>query len=175
MIPYPDFSHAKIIVLGDIILDRYFWGDVHRISPEAPVPVVTINKKTMNLGGAGNVAMNLKGLGCHHVLMGFAGDDANGAALSNILQQEGIQNHLITIQNHPTTTKSRIIGQGQQLVRLDEEKEPRITDTHRNQLFKYFDEALPGATGVIRWPRFYIGAIRPRAASLIGGYTPQGC
>jgi D-beta-D-heptose 7-phosphate kinase/D-beta-D-heptose 1-phosphate adenosyltransferase len=149
VIPYPDFSDAKVIVLGDIILDRYFWGAVHRISPEAPVPVVTIDKKTMNLGGAGNVAMNLKGLGCRHVLLGLAGDDANGASLSSILRQEGIQNHLVTIQNHPTTTKTRIIGQGQQVVRLDEEKQPRINDTHRNQLFKYFDETLPGATGVI--------------------------
>jgi len=149
VIPYPDFTAAKVIVLGDIILDRYFWGDVHRISPEAPVPVVTISKKTMNLGGAGNVAMNLKGLGCHHILMGIAGNDINGATLNNMLQQEGIQNRIVTIRNHPTTTKTRVIGQGQQIVRLDEEKQPKINATHRTQLFKYFDDALSGATGVI--------------------------
>jgi D-beta-D-heptose 7-phosphate kinase/D-beta-D-heptose 1-phosphate adenosyltransferase len=149
VIPYPDFTGAKLIVLGDIILDRYFWGDVHRISPEAPVPVVTIAQKTMNLGGSGNVAMNLKGLGCRHLLIGIAGDDANGAALNNILQHEDIPNRIVTIQNHPTTTKTRIIGQGQQVVRLDEEQRPKISQAIRDQVFKHFDEALSGVTGVI--------------------------
>jgi D-beta-D-heptose 7-phosphate kinase/D-beta-D-heptose 1-phosphate adenosyltransferase len=149
VIPYPDFSDVKVIVLGDIILDRYFWGDVHRISPEGPVPVVKIAKKTMSPGGAGNVAMNLKGLGCHQVLLGLAGDDANGKCLGQILAQEGIQHDLVTIPQHLTTTKTRIVGQGQQVVRLDEEKRPVVNSDTREALFSLFDKALAGATGVI--------------------------
>ena len=82
----PDFSNRTIVVIGDVILDQYFWGDVDRISPEAPVPVVKVNQKTMNLGGAGNVAMNLKGLNCGHMLIGLRGIDANGAHLIHILE-----------------------------------------------------------------------------------------
>ena len=64
MIVYPDFANCTVLVIGDVMLDRYFWGDVERISPESPVPVVRVNKKTLTLGGAGNVAKNLKGLNC---------------------------------------------------------------------------------------------------------------
>lgn len=64
MIAYPDFANCTVLVIGDVMLDRYFWGDVERISPESPVPVVRVNKKTLTLGGAGNVAKNLKGLKC---------------------------------------------------------------------------------------------------------------
>jgi D-beta-D-heptose 7-phosphate kinase/D-beta-D-heptose 1-phosphate adenosyltransferase len=149
VIPYPDIANVKVVVLGDIILDRYFWGDVHRISPEAPVPVIKIDRKTMSPGGAGNVAMNLKGLGSHQILLGIAGDDANGKSLDQILGQAGIQHSLVSVPHHPTTTKTRIIGQGQQVVRLDEEKLPTLNADIRKQLFPHFDEALSGATAVI--------------------------
>jgi D-beta-D-heptose 7-phosphate kinase/D-beta-D-heptose 1-phosphate adenosyltransferase len=149
VIPYPDFSNASVVVIGDIILDRYFWGQVHRISPEAPVPVVKVEKKTLNPGGAGNVAMNLKSLGCGHFLLGIAGDDANGAALAGILSQEAIHHMLLTLPNHPTTTKTRVIAQGQQVVRLDEESAPTIADTFRQQLITQFNKSLSKATGVI--------------------------
>jgi D-beta-D-heptose 7-phosphate kinase/D-beta-D-heptose 1-phosphate adenosyltransferase len=172
VIPCPDFNNARIVVLGDIILDRYFWGDVHRISPEAPVPVVTVKtgQKTMNLGGAGNVAMNLKGLGCRHILMGIAGDDANGAALNTILKQEDIPSRIVTVPNHPTTTKTRIIAQGQQIVRLDEESKAAVSNSHRDQLFRQFDEALPGTTGVIL-SDYGKGLISPDVA----GHVIQQC
>ena len=136
-------------MVGDIILDRYIWGDVDRISPEAPVPVVSVRRKTMNLGGAGNVAMNLSGLGCRQVLIGTRGDDMDGACMATILEQEKIHHHLITIQEHPTTTKTRIVGQNQQLVRLDEEMPDPVTGQDAARLKELLDKTLPAADAVI--------------------------
>jgi len=145
----PDFSNRTIVVIGDVILDQYFWGNVDRISPEAPVPVVKVNEKTMNLGGAGNVAMNLKGLKCDHLLIGLRGMDANGDHLSEILEKEGITHRLITTQTHPTTTKTRILGQGQQLIRLDEESTLGVDRQTVNALLNTLDNCLHKADGVI--------------------------
>jgi len=146
---YPDFTSSKVIVIGDIILDQYFCGDVHRISPEAPVPVVMINEKTTSLGGAGNVAINLKGLECGHVLIGVIGNDINGIILSDILTKKKIQNRITIIQHYPTITKTRVISQGQQIVRLDEEEISMVNDMYRGKLLIHFDECLQDTTGVI--------------------------
>ena len=116
-----DFEPSRIIVVGDIILDVYYWGDVARISPEAPVPVVHIQNKTKALGGAGNVALNLSGLGCRPFLLGVNGADEPGRQLVQILQDYDVDHHLVTLGDYPTTLKTRVIGQGQQLIRLDEE------------------------------------------------------
>jgi len=118
---------CTVAVIGDIILDRYIWGDVTRISPEAPVPVVKVKRTTANLGGAGNVAMNLKGLGCTSILIGTRGEDPNGAVLMDMLNRECVQHHILTTPDHITTTKTRIIGQRQQVVRLDEENPNYMT------------------------------------------------
>ena len=145
----PDFSKQTIIVIGDVMLDQYFWGDVDRISPEAPVPVVKVNKKTTSLGGAGNVAMNLKGLNCGHQLIGLRGLDGNGDHLIAILEKEAIDHSLDTIQTHPTTTKTRILGQGQQLIRLDEERTLGIDGQDVDRLLHILDSCLEKAAGVI--------------------------
>jgi len=145
----PDFSNQTIIIIGDVMLDQYFWGDVERISPEAPVPVVKVNKKTMSLGGAGNVAMNLKGLYCRHRLIGLRGFDDNGDHLVGILEKEGIVHSLSMIQTHPTTTKTRILGQGQQLIRLDEERKLGIDQQAVDTLLNLLDEHVEDAAGVI--------------------------
>ena len=166
MIPYPDFTAASVLVLGDIILDRYYWGTVHRISPEAPVPVVNIGSKTMNPGGAGNVAMNLKELRCPHALVGIAGDDTNGEVLSTLLLQAEIRHRLVTIPDHPTTTKTRIFAQGQQVVRMDEESTPIIDKSIRHQLFACFDALLSGATCVVL-SDYGKGLITPEVAAYV--------
>jgi len=145
----PDFTNQTIIIIGDVMLDQYFWGDVDRISPEAPVPVVKVNKKTMSLGGAGNVAMNLKGLYCGHRLIGLRGFDDNGDHLTGILKKEGIEHSLSTIQTHPTTAKTRILGQGQQLIRLDEERNLGIDRQAIDTLLTLLDDHLEDAAGVI--------------------------
>jgi D-beta-D-heptose 7-phosphate kinase/D-beta-D-heptose 1-phosphate adenosyltransferase len=145
----PDFSTCSVIVVGDVMLDIYFWGEVKRISPEAPVPVVRIKEKTRTLGGAGNVALNLAGLKCSTVLLGIRGNDFNGEHLSEILTQRGIGDHLIRSPMQLTTTKTRIIGQGQQLLRLDEEETLEIAGESRNRLIDRFDEALKQSDAVI--------------------------
>ncbi len=136
-------------MVGDIILDRYIWGDVARISPEAPVPVVRVQRRTMNLGGAGNVAMNLKGLGCPQVLIGAIGDDNDGRQVLELLEGEGIPHFLATRSNYPTTAKTRIIGQNQQLLRLDDELTDPIGPQDAKQIRINLEQNLPSATAVI--------------------------
>lgn len=149
MMNYPDFSGAEIVVIGDIMLDRYYWGEVERISPEAPVQVVKVTRKTQRLGGAGNVAMNLSGLQCPLFLLAVCGDDSQGDYLSKVLQDEKIDHHLVVNSNQPTTTKTRIIGQGQQLLRLDEEESIAISADIEEKLLQHFDPRLATAQAVI--------------------------
>lgn len=117
----PDFSKVHILVLGDIMLDRYVWGAVERISSEAPIPVVHVQKRSYRLGGAGNVAANLAGLGCQVSLAGVTGYDQAGDVLEDQLAEQGIGNACIRTQSFNTITKTRIMGGSQQIVRLDDE------------------------------------------------------
>ena len=112
----------EIAVLGDVMLDRYFWGSVSRVSPEAPVPVVDIDDESYHLGGAANVAANIHAIGGKAILFGVVGDDSAGAMLRSIAETEGLDpSGLVTSSSRPTTIKTRVIGNNQQLVRLDRE------------------------------------------------------
>jgi D-beta-D-heptose 7-phosphate kinase/D-beta-D-heptose 1-phosphate adenosyltransferase len=146
---HPDFSKCLVIVIGDIMLDRYYFGEVERISPEAPVPVVRVTQKTRRLGGAGNVVLNLLGLGCPPVLLGTVGDDSQGQYLTDILVNKAIRHHLVVCPQQPTTTKTRIMGQGQQLLRLDEEKPAALTEPARAELLQHLDKYLSRAGAVV--------------------------
>ena len=116
------FSDLNILVLGDLMLDKYIQGSVSRISPEAPVPVIKVTKKENRIGGAGNVAANLASLNCKVTLASICGDDENGKIIENILLDNSIISELILSQSRPTTVKTRIIAQHQQVVRVDEEE-----------------------------------------------------
>jgi len=116
-----NFSQVRVLVVGDIMLDRYFWGKVRRISPEAPVPVVKMQRTSVTLGGAGNVAANLVGLGCAVSVVGLCGRDQRAESLRQLLAQKGIHQCLIDDGARPTTTKTRIMAHKQQVLRLDEE------------------------------------------------------
>lgn len=119
---------AEVAVIGDVMLDRYFWGTVSRVSPEAPVPVVDIENETFHLGGAANVAANLASLGARPLLCGVVGDDASGRLLRQIAQDEGLTSEgIITDATRPTTVKTRVIGNNQQIVRLDREDRSDVT------------------------------------------------
>jgi D-beta-D-heptose 7-phosphate kinase / D-beta-D-heptose 1-phosphate adenosyltransferase len=113
------FGRLKILVVGDIMLDRYIHGDVERISPEAPVPVLRHARRYERAGGAANVAMNLAGLGCQTVLSGFWGSDSEQAELAAILERAGIDTVGVVQSALPTISKTRIVGRTQQLLRLD--------------------------------------------------------
>ena len=113
---------ATILVVGDIILDRYVWGDVKRISPEAPVPVVNVKREEDRLGGAGNTVNNLRGIGAKVALCGFVGNDKEGQVVLALLQQLGVDTSGVIVDaSKPTSLKSRIIASRQQIVRIDRE------------------------------------------------------
>ena len=142
----PDFGRARVLVVGDVMLDRYLYGGTGRISPEAPVPVVHVRETTDRAGGAANVAVNLASLGVSTTLMGIVGKDDEAAALVSILQEQDIDCRLTTIADWPTTTKTRIQSRGQQLIRLDRE-EP--TESGSDQLTQALVKRLKSANAVI--------------------------
>ncbi|MFM8281145.1 MAG: D-glycero-beta-D-manno-heptose-7-phosphate kinase [Bacteroidota bacterium] len=124
-----------IAVIGDIMLDRYFWGSVNRISPEAPVPVIDLEHESIHLGGAANVAGNLQALGINPLLCGVIGDDNTGAMLIDILESTGCSSAgMIRLAHRPTTVKTRIIGNNQQMLRVDREIREAITDAEADML-----------------------------------------
>ncbi len=125
--PLSDFSHARILVLGDIMLDRYWSGPCQRISPEAPVPIVQVQQEQDRLGGGANVARNAVHLGAHACVLGRRGTDAAGERLRALCDEAGIENHWII--DGPTTLKLRIHSRQQQLIRVDfEEKQPLLAE-----------------------------------------------
>ncbi|MFY1027212.1 bifunctional D-glycero-beta-D-manno-heptose-7-phosphate kinase/D-glycero-beta-D-manno-heptose 1-phosphate adenylyltransferase HldE [Actinobacillus seminis] len=117
------FQQAKVLVLGDVMLDRYWFGATNRISPEAPVPVVRVQGNEERAGGAANVAMNIASLNVPVELLGLTGKDEAGSALSHLLQQHKIQCNFVQLETHPTITKLRILSRHQQLLRLDFEED----------------------------------------------------
>lgn len=119
---FGSFSGMKIGVVGDVMLDTYWWGHVERISPEAPVPVVALDKKEYRIGGAGNVALNLSCLGAKVSMLSVIGTDEDGAALTKLFINNGIGvDELLQSDSRITTSKSRIISRNQQMMRLDSE------------------------------------------------------
>jgi D-beta-D-heptose 7-phosphate kinase/D-beta-D-heptose 1-phosphate adenosyltransferase len=117
----PDFSDLNVLVVGDLMLDRYWFGPTSRISPEAPVPVVNITGGQSRAGGAANVAVNLAALGLRTVVTGLTGDDANGRTLAHILSEKDIIVKAVECADRPTITKLRVLSRNQQLIRLDTE------------------------------------------------------
>lgn len=116
------FQGKSIAVVGDVMLDRYFWGSVSRVSPEAPVPVIDVESESYHLGGASNVANNLKALGIEPILCGVIGDDQSGKSFVSICNELGIDSKgLFVDKTRPTTVKTRIIGNNQHIARLDRE------------------------------------------------------
>ena len=139
---------ARVAVVGDLICDKYVIGKVERISPEAPVPVVRVEKEKYFLGGASNVALNLKSLGCEVFLFGVVGNDSCGKRLLNMIKDNGLDTgNILTLEDRPTTLKTRVIAQSQQIVRFDREKILRIDKKYAYEIVKGVRES--GANAVI--------------------------
>ncbi len=115
------FSDVRVLVVGDIMLDQYWWGSVERISPEAPVPIVHLNNKSSLVGGAANVAANIKGLGAEVFLVGVVGTDPEGIQFRKILNKIDISDKNVLSIDRSTTIKTRIVAHNQQIVRIDQE------------------------------------------------------
>jgi D-beta-D-heptose 7-phosphate kinase/D-beta-D-heptose 1-phosphate adenosyltransferase len=143
----PDFSAAKVLVVGDLMLDRYWHGNTSRISPEAPVPVVHVGETEERAGGAGNVALNMSILGAKATVIGFTGEDEAAASLQTRLEHAGVQCHFERLAKYPTITKLRVISRHQQLIRLDFEDGFYKNDP--TKLLKQFNQDLPECDVVV--------------------------
>jgi len=142
MIKLPDVSGRRIAVIGDIMLDRYWWGETTRISPEAPVPVVRLDKLTDAVGGAANVAANIAGLGATAILVGVVGNDIEGDTLSSLLFNiDRVKTRLIKFNDRPTTVKTRIVSGGRHVVRVDRETTEEYDIAATDQLRSAIEDA----------------------------------
>ena len=145
-----EFNKKKILVIGDLMLDTYLWGHSERISPEAPVPIVQVNKVEHNLGGAANVALNLSSLGCEVFLIGTIGSDPEGEILKNLLNQSNIDfTPLVEFDSRPTTVKSRIISHDQQVIRTDRELTHDLSDESNKELQGLVSSIINDVDGII--------------------------
>jgi D-glycero-beta-D-manno-heptose-7-phosphate kinase len=147
---FEDFNSLNVLVIGDVMLDSYIWGAVERISPEAPVPIVTVRKKDFRLGGAANVALNVSSLGARPVLCALIGDDDDGKKLLQRLDECKLSKEGIVVSSHrPTTVKTRIIASHQHVVRVDEESDKVVNVHEENELMKRIEKLLPSCHVII--------------------------
>lgn len=145
---FSDIAKLKVAVIGDVMLDTYWWGSVDRISPEGPVPIVSITKKEQRIGGAGNVALNARALGAQVVLISVIGTDEEGKQLKDILESNKIDtSFILSFKGRDTTNKIRIIGRNQQMMRLDAEHTDDLESAEEEKLLarveKYIVENKP--------------------------------
>lgn len=139
---FNDFNRVTAWVIGDVMIDSYFYGSTTRISPEAPVPVVDLTHKEHRLGGAGNVALNLQSLGANPVLFGLRGNDEQGELLTALMREAGLNlEGIVTDYNRITTNKTRIIANQHQVLRVDEEVTNDIEDEQQKQFLDLFNHA----------------------------------
>ncbi|MCX5716406.1 MAG: D-glycero-beta-D-manno-heptose-7-phosphate kinase [Candidatus Omnitrophica bacterium] len=144
------FEKAKVLVIGDVMLDEFVWGSVSRISPEAPVPVVLVNSETVMPGGASNVANNLATLGARVIVAGVIGADNKGKILAGELDKKGIDTEgLVVDPDRPTTLKTRVIGNRQQVVRIDREKPNEIPAATLGKITDFIDSRIKDVDAVI--------------------------
>ncbi len=143
-------AQKRIAVVGDIMLDRYFWGSVQRISPEAPVPVVDIERESAHLGGASNVAANLQSLGAEPFMLGLIGEDSSGNTVLDLLRASGMTTGgIVTDTTRPTTVKTRVLGNNQHITRLDREIKTPIDNAVAERLLAALHKEGDALAGII--------------------------
>ncbi|MEF3698336.1 D-glycero-beta-D-manno-heptose-7-phosphate kinase [Desulfolutivibrio sp.] len=145
----PGFTGKRILVLGDLMLDHYLMGDVERISPEGPVPVVRVRSEAHTLGGAGNVVKNLAALGASPTLLSVCGEDDPGKAILQLAEREGLESIIVPDGTRPTTIKTRIIAHNQQVVRVDRESDEPVSSRVRDAVIQAMIRLMPGHACVI--------------------------
>jgi len=144
-----EIPKVRILVVGDLILDHFVTGQVRRISPEAPVPVVEVKKQMYRCGGAGNVCLNIAGLKGHVTICGVIGDDSNGAMLKDILETNNVGTFLLPRKNFPTSIKTRIIAGSQQMIRVDNEQIEKLTQNEIEKMQHFFEKEIENFDAVI--------------------------
>ncbi len=144
------FRNGKVLVIGDLILDQYVWGQVSRISPEAPVPVVTVSTETLQLGGAANVSNNIRALGGRVDLCGVIGADEGGRQFLKVLESQGLgRDGILSDQDRPTTKKTRVVAHNQQLLRFDNERTEAISGVLEARLTRYVAACIRSASALV--------------------------
>lgn len=143
------YSQGKVLIIGDIMLDKYLHGDAERVSPEAPVPVVLVEKETEFIGGAGNVARNIRALGGTPVLLGVRGADNYGATLELLLSQSGVEFDFLVTANRPTTVKLRVLARKQQMLRIDWEDSTSLAQGIAQELLAKVKTHLEGVGAIV--------------------------
>ena len=172
---FQTFSNYKAAVIGDVMLDTYWWGHVERISPEAPVPVVSLDKRELRIGGAGNVALNLVSLGAKTTIFSVLGEDDAGKQLDQLLTETGIDtSYIICSHTRKTTDKTRIISRNQQMMRLDSETtvdlSPDAEDALIERARSYIKDEKPA---VIIFEDYNKGILTPRVIKEVTGLCHQ--
>jgi D-beta-D-heptose 7-phosphate kinase/D-beta-D-heptose 1-phosphate adenosyltransferase len=144
------FGRLRLLVVGDVMLDEYLWGDVERVSPEAPVPVVHVQRESLALGGAGNVVRNVVAMGAECVLCAVVGEDRAGDRVIDLLKDLGVDpSGMVRVAERPTTRKTRVEARSQQMLRFDRETDEPIAPSASRRLLRALDAALPGTRGAI--------------------------
>ncbi len=144
------FKDKKILVLGDVMLDKYIWGDVNRISPEAPVQIVNVSRESYAPGGAANVANNIAALGASSIIVGVVGNDRTRDTLSNELKKRNIDvSGLIADSNKRTIRKVRVFGRSQQLLRFDYEKKDDVDAKTEDLIFRFIAKKIDGVDAIV--------------------------
>jgi len=137
------FRDCPVLIVGDLMLDEYLWGHVNRISPEAPVPVVEVQRRSFTAGGAANTAANVASLGGSAIIAGIVGDDAEGARIRDLMAGLGIDTSaIVTDSARPTTTKTRVVAHSQQMVRIDHEQLGPLSDAVEVELLAQLESQL---------------------------------
>lgn len=143
------FSGKKVLVIGDIMIDEYLSGKVTRLSPEAPVPIIEIEDENTRFGGAANVALNIKELGCKAILVGITGEDRHAEIFNRLMKKHGIESGILQSKERPTTVKTRIIGDNQHIARVDRELVKYLSDDEQQLLMEKIETLLEHVDAVI--------------------------
>lgn len=165
---FNQFSQQRILVVGDVMIDAYLRGSVTRISPEAPVPIVNLQRTEDRLGGAANVALNLASLGAEPILCAIVGDDKGGRTFKSLLDERGLSNDgIVKCADRMTTIKTRVIGNNQHLLRIDEEVLTNITSKEEIEFIERIERLLTSKVDAIIMEDYNKGLLTPKVIESI--------
>ena len=161
---FDKMSHERVMIVGDVMTDNYMWGNVTRISPEAPVPVVSVTKRERRLGGAANVALNIESMGAMPIICSVLGDDDNGKDFLQIMYRNNMDRRgIVTSDNRMTTVKSRVIGNNAHIVRVDEENTHPLSTIEEDHLLERIGRTIKAMpVNAIIFQDYDKGCITPR-------------
>ncbi|MEZ4800556.1 MAG: PfkB family carbohydrate kinase [Flavobacteriales bacterium] len=170
---FSNFENLTVLVIGDVMIDAYYWGKVDRISPEAPVPVVHVQKKENRLGGAANVALNVKSLGAKAIICSVVGDGSKGDIFRKTSKESGFTTEgIIDSVNRPTTVKTRVIAQGHHIVRIDDEITTPLSSTDERNLLDCIQQIIQRKkVDVIIFEDYNKGVLTPKVISTVLGWA----